>query len=60
MELRLKKETYREGDRVVVTDPDGGTFEGILKDILSTQIFVQGEETEKFFFTKQLIMRHAK
>ena len=59
MELRLKKVTYREGDRVVINEPEGGIFEGVLKNILSTQIFVQGEETEKFFFIKQLIMRHA-
>jgi len=49
------------GDSIRVTDPEGGYFDGILRSIMSTQIYVEEHESErgKFFFLKGLKIQHG-
>jgi len=53
---KLKKGgvVYREGDRVHISDTDGD-YEGVIQNILSSQIIVRLDENnpnkDKFFFT---------
>ena len=58
-ELILKKKVYRVGDSVRVKCMiDNTVFEGRLVNVMASQIFVQGEDTEKFFFLKNITMEH--
>lgn len=53
---KLKKGgvVYKEGDRVHISDTDGD-YEGVIQNILSSQIIVRIDENnpnkDKFFFT---------
>ena len=53
---KLKKGgvVYKEGDRVHISDTDGD-YEGVIQNILSSQIIVRLDENnpnkDKFFFT---------
>ena len=56
--LGKKQGDFVRGDEVIVTDPDGGFFEGRLTSIMSTQIMVGEDSNAKFFFYKGLQMKH--
>ena len=49
------------GDSIRVLDPDGGYYDGILRSIMSIQIYVEEHESErgKFFFLKGLKIQHG-
>lgn len=56
--FRKKGVQFNEGDRVTVTH-ETGKHSGILKDVLSSQIFVEDEEgTGRFYFYNGLVIEH--
>jgi hypothetical protein len=56
-----KMGTFYVGDSIRVVDPDGGYYDGILRSIMSVQIYVEDAESErgKFFFLKGLKIKHG-
>ena len=56
--LDKKQGDFVRGDEVIVTDPEGGFYEGRLTSILSTQLLVGEDSSARFFFYRGLNMRH--